>query len=552
MALALSAACCALAASAGSAPLSHDSPLYNASGSPIVNENPDVSAVYKGTITETAILPPFGGSLNSSNRKAHLEWEMGVSGPVDQIEYTGIYGAESIHWKLGKLTGTVEEKDTDYDGKPYGCSGSFSPTSSDVGTDGVFVPLETPGHPAGGGDPATNPDYSVRPPGGLPVALLQSSGPASTSCDTLDWDGTGSSTWGSAVSFASDPAVQSGWSDTVNPTVYFPPGGSHTQPLSFSYTCAPPSCGPGTEGNTGTKYGSVSVTVESSITFSSPGLGGGSPTTKRSKAGPREGKPPNPVTCPRGSKPTCVDKKGAQEDLRGLLPNLENQCAIAALGSGLLVAGAAAPESGAGAVLAAAGPTGAEVFALSGPTCALLIKRAYDDAKIVEDPPIGQLDRLARPAKRNAAASTFPPCTPFDPSVLSFCESLRADAARYLAALQRGVAVDGALVVTVDRISGAARAHRAAALKAQSRHATQLRAQLGSAAAKQRAAGRAIAGLVASKGVAIDLSAAQEQAGVAKAFAGAGKPHISRGAFERLSGAKVVAAAGEPLAQLAG
>jgi hypothetical protein len=47
---------------------------------------------------------------------------MGVSGPVDQIEYTGIYGAGSIHWKLGKLTGTVEEKDTDYDGKPYGCS----------------------------------------------------------------------------------------------------------------------------------------------------------------------------------------------------------------------------------------------------------------------------------------------------------------------------------------------------------------------------------------------------------------------------------------------
>jgi hypothetical protein len=82
----------------------------------------------------------------------------------------------------------------------------------------VFVPLETPGHPAVAGDPETNPDYSVRPPGGLPVGLLQSSGPASTSCDTLDWNGTGSSTWGSAVSFSSDPAVQSGWSDTVSPS----------------------------------------------------------------------------------------------------------------------------------------------------------------------------------------------------------------------------------------------------------------------------------------------------------------------------------------------
>jgi hypothetical protein len=43
----------------------------------------------------------------------------------------------------------------------------------------------------------------------------------------------------------------------------------------------------------------------------------------------------------------------------------------------------------------------------------------------------------------------------------------------------------------------------------------------------------------------------QEQAGIAKAFSGAGKPRLSRGAFERLSGAKVVAVAGEPLAQLA-
>jgi hypothetical protein len=34
MTLAVSAACCALAAPAGAAPLSHDGPLYNAGGSP--------------------------------------------------------------------------------------------------------------------------------------------------------------------------------------------------------------------------------------------------------------------------------------------------------------------------------------------------------------------------------------------------------------------------------------------------------------------------------------------------------------------------------------
>ena len=43
---------------------------------------------------------------------------MGVSGPVDQIEYTGVYGPGSIHWKLGKLTGTVEETNNEPGGNP--------------------------------------------------------------------------------------------------------------------------------------------------------------------------------------------------------------------------------------------------------------------------------------------------------------------------------------------------------------------------------------------------------------------------------------------------
>ena len=162
-------------------------------------------------------------------------------------------------------------------------------------------------------------------------------------------------------------------------------------------------------GGVTTKYGTLSVKVESSITFSSPGLSSGSPkTVKHPSGGAPEGKPPGPVTCPGGSKPTCPDKKLAQEHLKGLLPNLANQCAIATLGSGLLVAGLAAPESGVAAVLAAAGPTGAEVFALSGPACAILIKQAYDDAKIIEDPPIGDLgERHGRPVARQPPRSSL-------------------------------------------------------------------------------------------------------------------------------------------------
>lgn len=535
-----------LAAAASAAPLSPSSPLYSPGGSPIVNENGEVTADYKGKLIEN-----FEGAR--SDVKAELKWDESVSGPVDQIEYTAVYGARSIHWHINSLTGEVNSKESE-NGQTFSCKGTFSPTTTDGGTGGVLVPSETPGHPASGGDPATNADYTVVPPVGLPATLLSSNGPAGgfENCVTARWNSTlGDSGWGDAIAFASqEPAVSAAWVDTVYPTVYFPPGGGRSHPLPFSYTCTPPKCGTGSD-LTG-KTGLVTATVESSITFSSPGLGSGRPTSnKKSKPGSLpEGKPPNPVTCPRASKPTCQEKKLAQEDLRRLLPNLSNQCAITALGTGLVVAGLAAPESGVAVVLAAAGPTGAEIFALAAPTCGLLIKRAYDDGKIIEDPPIGHLDRLAQPAKLSVAANTFPACTPFAASVVGFCESLRADAARYLAAVQRTVAIDAALVTTVNRVTGAAQKHRASALRAQRRHASALRSQFSSAVARQRAAGLAIDKLVGSQGLELNLSAAQEQAGIADAFVTAPKPHLSRARFEHLTGLSVLAAPAEPLAEL--
>jgi len=88
-----------------------------------------------------------------------------------------------------------------------------------------------------------------------------------------------------------------------------------------------------------------------------------------------------------------------------------------------------------------------------------------DDGKIIEDPPTRRFSELARPLPSRLSASRFPPCTPYAAAVLGYCETLRADASRYLAAIQRTVAVDAALVATVNRVSGAARAHRAGALR---------------------------------------------------------------------------------------
>ncbi len=72
--------------------------------------------------------------------------------------------------------------------------------------------------------------------------------------------------------------------------------------------------------------------------------------------------------------------------------------------------------------------------------------------------------RLARPAKTRGAGAGLPACTPYAAALHSFCESLRTDAARYLSALRRAGAIDGALLITVDRVTGAARAHRGSAL----------------------------------------------------------------------------------------
>jgi hypothetical protein len=525
-------------------PLPKSSPLYGP-GPSIVDENPDVRAEYKGTITTTLTAPPLPESVEQHTRTATMNWAESVSGPVDEIEYTGVYGSRAIHWKLERLDGKVNETGTGPNGEAIACTGIFSPVRTDVGEAGVFLP----GQPAGGSP--TSGEYLVRPPGGMPSGLLLSSASGNSSnCEGVYYQGSGPSAWGYVQALGSNEPA---WSDAVQPSVSFPIGGSHIQPLNFSYVCSPPSCGAESRyaGGVSTKYGTVSVKLESSITFSSPGFSSGSPRTgkHRSFRSP-EGKPPGPVTCPGGSKPTCPDKKLAQEHLKGLLPNLANQCAITALGSGLLVAGLAAPESGVAAVLAAAGPTGAEIFALSAPACAVLIKQAYDDAKIIEDPPIGDLGALAWPAGSAAGGAKLPPCTPYAGAIASFCSTLRADAGRYLAALSAGQSVDAALILTVDRITGASHAHNHAALRLQSAHAAVLRSRLKSAVARQRAAGRAIATLIGSQGLGMSLTSTQQQGGVDRALGGLRRLGISPSRLTHLTGIRLTGTASDVLAGL--
>ena len=192
----------------------------------------------------------------------------------------------------------------------------------------MFVPLETPGHPAGGGDPATNPDYTVTPPGRHARQPAAEQRPAGDRLPDEQLDGTGSTTWGNPVAFSSDPAVQSGWGDTVFPTVYFPPGGEpHTATELLLHLRAAELRALGSPGN---ETGSISVKIESSITFSSPGLSSGREARqkRRARRAPAEASS-TPGCSGRPARTRRRSPIGAAPTLRRTEP-LSCACAIAA------------------------------------------------------------------------------------------------------------------------------------------------------------------------------------------------------------------------------
>jgi hypothetical protein len=75
---------------------------------------PEVLVRYEGTLVEKVNSPAFAGSLASRELTAELKWIESVRGPIDQIEYTGIYGASSIHWHVDELSGKVTDRSSSW------------------------------------------------------------------------------------------------------------------------------------------------------------------------------------------------------------------------------------------------------------------------------------------------------------------------------------------------------------------------------------------------------------------------------------------------------
>lgn len=270
--------------------------------------------------------------------------------------------------------------------------------------------------------------------------------------------------------------------------------------------------------------------------FASPVLPGGSAPTGGPSNGTGPTAPGPPVTCGAGSKPSCESKKAAQEDIRRELRPATFECELAAVGVGGIIAALAAPEVSAAAFLAAEGVVGAEVAALAGTTCGLLLERIYKDAKTVEDPPAGQLGKLAEPTFPKRSVIHPPACARYR-KALQFCKRLRADVLAYAASVADGQAVTTALLRTVDRMTGAELAHKAGALADQARHAGRLRTQLSAQYAAQRRAGRAISQLLAGAHFSASISAAQAHAGLAGVLSKLGGRGISAAGLAEVAAA---------------
>jgi len=491
--------------------------------------------------------------------RAELNW--GGGGPsIYEVSVSWDESFNGTYWSLSSLDGTVTQSGTE----PFPPNPEYAPCTGALteapGAAAAFLAGQVPGS---GGTPAPvvtqlgDGKWTVLLVEPIVRSLLQSSGPTPSHCETgsigVGYDGFVElaalrySAWGAAGATGYFFTEGAGGPTCKQTTAYgnvveFPPESSSTQPDDCSAS-----------GEFVGGFGPVKWTASLDATVTLvPGIVSFTPVGPTSPTGPTgpPGKQP-PITCPAGAKPTCHYKQDAQNDLRKTLQEMSAQCPIAAIGLAGLLAGVIAPETGAGSVLTAAGPTGAMILAGSGTTCALLIKRAYDDAKIVEDPPVGGLNSLARPVAAHGPAVRLPSCKHYA-GVKRYCDALGADELRYVGSIRQSQAIDAALLTTVDRMTAADAAHKANALRSQKDHAGALQSQLDAALADEARAGKAIARLIEAHKLRVQLSLAQSQQGLADARAQLGKLGVPANHAEELAGVTLNAAPLNYLQALAG
>ena len=224
----------------------------------------------------------------------------------------------------------------------------------------------------------------------------------------------------------------------------------------------------------------------------------------------------------------------AQGDLLTQLLRAEGPCGYVAIGAGTVLWSATV-----GGATAPAALIPAEFLLSAGaPLCATYLTQAFYDIEIANDPPVGNVNAIARPAKTPSsavAAKKLPSCAGKPPGLRSFCQTLRADLADQIAGAQRSAAIARALLTTVDRETKAHKAHQPAALRRQSKAGDRLVSDLKAAERREHGIGAKIATLIGAQNVTGQLSAAQDATAIASILRKLNADGVRQSTVQRLA-----------------
>lgn len=230
----------------------------------------------------------------------------------------------------------------------------------------------------------------------------------------------------------------------------------------------------------------------------------------------------------------------AQGDLLTQLLRAEGPCGYVALGLGTVVWTSTVGGPTAPAALIPAG-----LFISAGsPLCAAYLRQAFYDIEIVNDPPAGNINAIAKPVKTPssaAAAKKLPSCAGRPAALQTFCRTLRADLARQIAAAQRSAAIARALLTTVDRETKAYKTHLMAALRRQSKAGDRLVSDLKAAERHDHAIGARIATLISAHNVSGQLTAGQDATAIASVLTRLKADGVRQAVVQRLAPSALIA-----------
>lgn len=427
---------------------------------------PKCSATYGGDWSATYYLKNQAPATGFTTEKISLNWEAVLSWE----------NGENV-WRLTRAKGSFSVSGSPPGGGFPGpdCSAQLSPGPGKVFHGEAYWAATS------GGIGGTQRDFDkywtvdVQPPAqwgqtSAGQSPLSSTGPSGTPCASQSNFGENSGPWAQDLGGADcrwDKTAGQDW-------VAFPVGELFTVQESCS-----------SSGNNASQGVSWSASLSTTLTFRSPGHGpGGGPI----HAGGQPGGNATPL-------PELKDL--ARKDFRAALKDAEGPCLHLAEGLGVTATGAvwlgtsAAVPGGipaGGAVIA----TGEVMTAAAAPLCAPKIGRLLDDYKVFNDPPDANYWQLAFAARARAAPDVSAGCGHVSGKAHAFCLELASLVAKLIRAAGKTTAVDDALVTTVNRASGAKRAHNQQALQLQLANATKLERNLRSDLAAEASLGRQI------------------------------------------------------------